>query len=71
MPILDSVVTQELSIANGLFWVPLHDRLTADDRANQLHLESLRSRAGLGPDISVLRVFDVLTWMTGKGYANT
>ena len=70
VPILDSVVTQELSIVHGLFWLPLHDWLTADDRANHLHLESLRSRAGLGPDISVLRVFDVLTWMTGKGYAD-
>ena len=71
VPILDSVVTQELSIERGLFWLPLHDWLVADDRANHLNLESLRSRAGLGPDISVLRVFDVLTWMTGKGYANT
>jgi hypothetical protein len=70
VPILDSVVTQEMSIVNGLFWVPPHDWLTTDDRANHLHLESLRSRAGLGPDIAVLRVFDVLTWMTGKGYTN-
>ena len=70
VPILDTVVTQELSIVHGQFWLPLHDWLAADDRAHHLHLESLRSRAGLGPDISVLRVFDVLTWMTGKGYAN-
>ena len=70
VPILDSVVTQELSIAHGQFWLPLHDWLAADGRANHLYLESLRSRAGLGPDISVLRVFDVLTWMTGKGYAS-
>ena len=69
MPILDTVVAQELSILHGLFWLPLRDWLTADDRANHLHLESLRSRAGLGPDISVLRMFDVLTWMTGKGNA--
>jgi hypothetical protein len=70
VPILDSVVTKELSIVHGLFWLPLHDWLAAGDRANHLHLESLRSKAGLGPNISVLRVFDVLTWMTGKGYAN-
>lgn len=71
VPILDSVVTQELSIVRGRFWLPLHDWLAADDRANHNYLESLRSKAGLGHDISVLRVFDVLTWMTGKGYANT
>ena len=70
MPILDSVVTQELSIVHGMLWLPLHTWLAADDRANHLHLESLRSRAGLGPDISVLRVFDVLAWVNGKGYAN-
>jgi Family of unknown function (DUF6308) len=71
VPILDAIVTQELSIHHGLFWLPLHTWLTVDDRANHRHLESLRSRAGLGTDISVLRVFDVLTWMTGEGYANT
>ena len=71
VPILDSVVTQELSIVHGQFWLPLRDWLAADDRANHKHLESLRSQAGLGQDISALRVFDVLTWMTGKGYANT
>lgn len=51
--------------------LPLNNWLAADDRSNHEHLETLRSRAGRGRDNSVLRVFDVLTWMTGKGYANT
>ena len=70
VPILDSVINRELSIVRGRFWLPLHDWLAADDRANHRHLESLRTKAGLGPDISVLRVFDVLAWMTGKGFTD-
>ena len=69
--ILDSVVTQELSANRVQFWLPLHAWCTADDRANHNDLESLRSKAGLGHDISVLPVFDVLTGMTGKGCAKT
>ena len=67
VPILDSVVTTELGIVKGNFWVPLHAWLVADERASYHHLEDLRSLAGLGDDISALRVFDVLAWMTGKG----
>jgi len=68
IPILDSVVATELGIVKGNFWLPLHAWLVADERANHHHLEYLRSLAGLGDDISALRVFDVLAWMTGKGY---
>jgi len=67
VPILDSVVTTELGIVKGNFWLPLHAWLVADERANHHHLEDLRSLAGLGDDISALRVFDVLAWLTGKG----
>lgn len=69
VPILDSVVAAELSIAKGRYWRPLHAWLTADGRARHRQLEHLRAEAGLGPEVSVLRVFDVLTWMVGKGYA--
>lgn len=68
VPILDSVVTDELGIIKGNYWVPLHAWLTAEERAAHSRLDQLRATAGLGPEISVLRVFDVLTWMTGKGY---
>jgi hypothetical protein len=71
VPILDSVVASELSIARGNFWLPLHAWLVTDDRAHHKHLESLRSKAGLGSDISALRVFDVLAWRTGMGHADT
>ncbi len=68
VPILDSVVTAELSIVKGRYWRPLHAWLTADNRARHHQLEHLREEAGLGSEISVLRVFDVLAWMTGKGH---
>lgn len=70
VPILDSVVTAELSIEKGRLWEPLHAWLTRDGRANERHLRAVRDRAGLSKEISVLRVFDILTWMTGTGDAD-
>lgn len=69
VPILDSVVTEELRIVRGNYWIPLHAWLTGNDRANHEALVALRERTGLGPEISALRVFDVLAWLVGKGYA--
>lgn len=43
--------------------------LNADGRAREAQLAQIRAAAGLGTDISLLRVFDVLVWMVGKGYA--
>ncbi|MCC2319534.1 DUF6308 family protein [Cellulomonas xiejunii] len=68
VPILDAVVTAELSVVKGRYWVPLHAWLTADECAGHRRLEELRSAAGLGSEVSVLRVFDVLAWMVGSGY---
>lgn len=70
VPILDSVVTAELTIVNGQLWQPLHEWLTADDRANDNHVRALRSKAGLDNRASVLRVFDILAWMVGTGAAD-
>ncbi|NKY38147.1 DUF6308 family protein [Cellulomonas septica] len=69
VPVFDSVVDAELSLVKRRLWLSLHDWLNADGGANATHLATLRGRAGLGHDISLLRVFDVLTWMVGKGYA--
>lgn len=65
VPVYDTVVDSELSLVKGRLWRPLHAWLVADDHANERHLERVRERAGV-PDVSVLRVFDVLTWMTGR-----
>lgn len=68
VPVLDAVVTAELSVVKGRYWVPLHAWLTADECAQHRRLKQLRLAAGLGPEVSVLRVFDVLAWMVGSGY---
>ena len=68
VPILDSVVAEELGVVKGRYWSPLHAWLVADDRRMHRRLEVLRERAGIGEDISVLRVFDVLVWGAGKVY---
>ncbi len=46
VPILDAVVTAELSVVKGRYWVPLHAWLTADGRAQHRRLEELRLAAG-------------------------
>lgn len=66
VPVYDTVVDRELSLIKGDLWKPLHAWLIADRGANERHLTQVRDRAGV-PDISVLRIFDVLAWMTGSG----
>jgi hypothetical protein len=39
--------------------------LRKNDGALHAQLLTLRDRAGIGADISALRVFDIVTWMTG------
>lgn len=68
VPIFDSVVERELSLHNQQLWAPLHAWLTADGGMNQKRLQDLHERAGLDAQVSTLRVFDVLTWMTGRDH---
>lgn len=70
LPIRDSVVDKQLALGAGTFWEPLRAWLAADGGANGHQLERVRARAGLGSDISILRVFDVLAWLVGKGYTD-
>lgn len=69
MPVYDTVVAAELSLTDGRLWQPLRTWLVADEHANEKELAQIRNAAGLGEGISLLRVFDVVTWMVGKGYA--
>ncbi len=69
MPVYDTVIAAELGLVDGRLWQPLNAWLTADAHANESQLHRIRAAAGLGTDISLLRVFDVLTWMVGKGNA--
>lgn len=65
VPVYDTVVNRELSLVRERLWEPLHAWLVVDGRAHESHLQRIRDRAEV-PDISVLRIFDVLAWMTGS-----
>ncbi|PRZ08602.1 hypothetical protein BCE75_101278 [Isoptericola sp. CG 20/1183] len=62
VPVYDSVVRDAVS-PDGSFWTWLANALRADECALHRHLLSLRREAGIGDDISALRVFDVVVWM--------
>jgi hypothetical protein len=64
-PIWDSVVAQVTGGRERL-WAPLQTALSAEDRTLHRRLQDLRAAAGLPPQVSVLRVFDVIAWMEGK-----
>lgn len=66
VPVYDSVIDAELGLVNGQLWRPLAEWLTANGRTNEAQLERVRAAAGLGTDISLLRILDVLAWMVGK-----
>ncbi|MET7132644.1 DUF6308 family protein [Cellulosimicrobium sp. MI9406] len=62
VPVYDTVVRAAVQ-PTASFWEALRAELRADDRALHRHLLSLRDEAGIGDDISALRVFDVVVWM--------
>ena len=66
LPIIDAVVH------DGVFgqkpvWISLHQALRENlsDRTLHEHLVHLREAAGLGAEVSALRVFDVVCWLEG------
>jgi hypothetical protein len=65
IPVFDSVVAQVTNAWDSQ-WEPL--RLALRGRDCELHdrLVRLRDHAGLSSMVSVLRVYDVVTWMEGK-----
>jgi hypothetical protein len=71
LPIYDEIVRQQLGLAsaNG-YWSLLACELRKNDGALHAQLLTLRDRAGIGADISALRVFDIVTWMTGRQTVN-
>jgi hypothetical protein len=66
-PIYDSVIDGTVLGGTGVLWAPLHAALRADSFALHKRLLRLRVGAGLDEAVSALRVFDVLSWMDGKG----
>jgi hypothetical protein len=63
-PVYDSVVAQVTGSDN--IWEPLRAHLQADPGLHQ-RLVGLRDDLGLPEQVTALRVFDVVTWMEGKG----
>lgn len=62
IPVYDTVVQAAVK-PTASFWDALRAALRADDRALHRHLLSLRDEAGIGDDISALRIFDVVVWL--------
>ena len=65
LPVYDSVVKKQVGPHDG-FWRALTGDLQADDKALHRKLLNIRDDAGIGNDISALRVFDIVTWMIGR-----
>ncbi|WP_367881091.1 DUF6308 family protein [Streptomyces sp. P3] len=65
MPIYDIRIKQlfERPKADHSFWTALAAALRVDNGAFHDQLVHLRDQAGIGEDIGVLRVFDVVAWM--------
>ncbi|MCG8654865.1 DUF6308 family protein [Yimella sp. NH-Cas1] len=70
VPVYDSVL-KETVFPSGKQWQPLHAALRQETPHRRLHdrLEDLRQDAGLGSEVSPLRLFDVLAWLEGSGKA--
>ncbi|MER7912715.1 DUF6308 family protein [Streptomyces sp. NPDC096068] len=68
LPIYDSVIKEvfERPSTDLSFWSDVRHALRADDRILVAHLEDVRALAGIGEDISVLRVLDTAAWLHGK-----
>ncbi|WGD39821.1 DUF6308 family protein [Streptomyces cathayae] len=65
IPIYDTRIKQlfERPKRDHSFWAALAAALRADNGAFHDQLVRLRGKAGVGEDIGVLRVFDVIAWM--------
>ncbi|GAA4138075.1 hypothetical protein GCM10022285_34710 [Streptomyces tunisiensis] len=68
LPVYDSVIKKvfERPSTDLKFWSHVRSALRAEDRALVTHLEHVRDLAGIGKDISVLRILDTAAWLHGK-----
>ena len=67
LPVIDTIVKAELGHPRrGDFYRTLQQHLAADQRSLHHHLEHLRELAGIGDDISAIRCFDIIVWLTGR-----
>lgn len=69
IPVLDRVVRRTLEHPGTGYWRDLRHHLRADDRRLQGFLTGVLRDAGLDGQVSAIRAFDVLVWLTGKDHA--
>lgn len=65
VPVYDALVREAVG-APANYWEALRLALRKDNRALYNRLSRLRDTSGIGSDISVLRVFDVVAWMSAR-----
>ena len=65
LPVYDRVVRDEVGRPTS-FWASLHASLAADNSALHGKLLAIREKAGVGDDISAIRVFDAVTWLAAQ-----
>lgn len=64
VPVYDELVQTRLGrTGTATFWLPLHEALSANEQRLWNRLRELRSSSGIGEDISLLRVLDVIAWV--------
>ncbi|MFJ6099306.1 DUF6308 family protein [Williamsia muralis] len=67
LPVIDTVVKDVLNHPRrGDFYRTLQHHLAADGQALHHHIEAVREHANIGLDVSVIRCFDVIVWLTGR-----
>ncbi len=70
IPIRDKVVLAELGHPGVGYWRDLRAALRENDGDLAARLANIRDNAELAHEISVIRTFDILTWMSGIGRAS-
>ena len=65
VPVYDSVVRKQVGAPRS-YWQALNHDLRSEDKRLHRKLLRIRQDAGIGNDISALRVFDIVTWMMGR-----
>jgi hypothetical protein len=65
LPVQDPIVDQMLG-HEGDYWAALRHYLRLDNRRPAIWLRDVRRASGIGEDVSEIRVFDILVWMSSR-----
>jgi hypothetical protein len=68
LPVQDPSVDEMLG-HEGDYWAALRHYLRLDNRRPAIWLRDVRAAAGIGEDVSEIRVFDILVWMSTRASA--